>query len=148
VRPWHEEHLRRLPLVDALPPRKRVFHVSFWLLYTRVSQVGLTGVKHPVLVSQAKRHLRIDGTARTEDLEPEPLPPRSLYRPTRFGRLARSAFTQERISPAKVAGLLQVTVDQAQEPTAQWPRPPHAFVGGRPVRHLPSGRPRPPPAAP
>lgn len=128
VRVWHEEHLRRLPLVDALLLLKRVFHVSFWFLYTRVSQVGLTDVKYPVLVSKVKKHLGIDGTARMEDLEPEPLPPQSLYRSTRFERLVRSAFIQDKIGPAKVAELLQITVDDAQELTATWRRPPNEIV--------------------
>jgi Zn-dependent peptidase ImmA (M78 family)/transcriptional regulator with XRE-family HTH domain len=128
VRLWHEEHLRRLPLVDALLLLKRVFHVSFWFLYTRVSQVGLTDMKYPVLVNQVKRHLGIDGTARMEDLEPEPLPPRSLYRSTRFERLVRSAFIQEKIDPAKVAELLQIRVDDAQELTAKWRRPPNEIM--------------------
>jgi Zn-dependent peptidase ImmA (M78 family)/transcriptional regulator with XRE-family HTH domain len=128
VRAWHEEHLRRLPLVDALLLLKRVFHVSFWFLYKRVSQVGLTDMKYPVLVSQVKKHLGITGTAKMEDLEPEPLHPKSLYRSTRFERLIRSAFIQGKINPAKVAEMLQITVEDAQELTTEWLRPPNELV--------------------
>lgn len=128
MRVWHEEHLRRLPLVDALLLLKRVFHVSFWFLFKRVSQVGLADVKYPILVSQVKRHLGIEGTAKMEDLEPELLHPDSLYRSTRFERLVRSAFIQEKIGTSKVAELLQVTVDEAQEITAKWLRPPNEYV--------------------
>lgn len=128
VRVWHEEHLRRLPLVDALLLLKRVFHVSFWFLFKRASQVGLTDLKYPILVSQVKKHLGIEGTARMEDLEPEPLPAQSLCRSTRFERLVRSAFVQEKIGTAKVAELLQITVDAAQELTATWLRPPNEFL--------------------
>ncbi len=63
-----------------------------------------------------------------DDLEPEPLPVQSLCRSTRFERLVRSAFIQKKIGPAKVADLLQITVDAAQELTATWLRPPNEFV--------------------
>jgi Zn-dependent peptidase ImmA (M78 family) len=128
VRVWHEEHLRRLPLVDALLLLKRVFRVSFWFLFKRASQVGLTDMKYAALVSQVKKHLGIEGPAKIEDLEPEPLPAQSLCRSTRFERLVRSAFVQEKIGPTKVAELLQITVEEAQERTATWLRPPNEFL--------------------
>jgi Zn-dependent peptidase ImmA (M78 family)/DNA-binding XRE family transcriptional regulator len=128
VRVWHEEHLRRLPLVDALLLLKRVFHVSFWFLFKRTSQVGLTDVKYPLLVNQVKKHLGIDGPATWDNLEPEPLPAQSLCRSTRFERLVRSAFIQDKIGPAKVAEVLQITVDDAHKLTESWLRPPNEFV--------------------
>jgi Zn-dependent peptidase ImmA (M78 family) len=128
VRVWHEEHLGRVPLVDALLLLKRVFHVSFWFLYKRVNQVGLADMKYPILVSQVKKHLGIAGTAKMEDLEPEPLHPKSLYRSTRFERLIRSAFIQEKIGATKVAEMLQITVEEAQELTTEWLRPPNELV--------------------
>jgi len=127
---WHEEHLGRLPIVDALLLLKRVFHVSFWCLLQRVSQIKLTQVERPMLVNQVKRHLglALDEKAKMEDLEPELLPPDALYRSTRFERLVRSAFIQEKIGVAKVAELLQITVDEAKECTTDWLRPPNELV--------------------
>jgi hypothetical protein len=75
-----------------------------------------------------KKHLGITGTAKMEDLEPEPLHPKSLYRSTRFERLIRSAFIQGKINPAKVAEMLQITVEDAQELTTEWLRPPNELV--------------------
>jgi Holliday junction resolvasome RuvABC ATP-dependent DNA helicase subunit len=64
-----------------------------------------------------------------EALEPELLPRDMLQRSTRFERLIRSAFLQEKIGIAKVAEMLQISIEQAKEQTAQWVAPEHALVG-------------------
>lgn len=64
-----------------------------------------------------------------EDLEPEPLPRDMLQRSTRFERLVRSAFIQDKIGVANVAEMFQIPVEEATELTAQWMAPQHAPVG-------------------
>lgn len=129
VRIWREERLNRLPLFNALILLKRVFHVSFHCLYLRVTELDL----HPTVdrakfTFQIKQQLGIIGRATMEELEPEPLNPDVLYRTTRFDRLVQSAFLQDLIGVAKVAEMLQVTVDKAQEVTSNWLRPNYEMV--------------------
>ena len=76
-----------------------------------------------VFTNQIKQQLGIVGHAEMEELEPDPLKPEVLYRTTRLSRLVRSAFLQEMIGVSKVAEMFQVTVDRAQEITADWLRP-------------------------
>lgn len=132
LRVWREERLNRLTLFHSLLLLKRVFHVSFHCLYRRVLDLGLTSVEYPAFISSIKTHLGIRGKAAMEDLEPEPLEPGVLYRSTRFQRLVTSAFLQGLIGPAKVAELLQVTVDEAVRLTEDWLRPDYE-VEERPV---------------
>ncbi|MCI0456001.1 MAG: hypothetical protein L0Z62_03350 [Gemmataceae bacterium] len=70
-----------------------------------------------------KAHLGVRGKAKVEDLEPEPLESQTLYRTTRFQLLIRSAFVQDLIGVSKVAEILQVSVEEAQEFTTKWLRP-------------------------
>jgi Zn-dependent peptidase ImmA (M78 family)/transcriptional regulator with XRE-family HTH domain len=129
VRVWKEERLSRLSLFNALILLKRIFHVSFHCLYHRVIELGLVPEQDPgIFINQVKRQLGIVGPAKMEDLEPDPLDPDVLYRTTRFSRLVRSAFLQELIGVSKVAEMFQVTVDRAQEITADWLRPKHELV--------------------
>lgn len=125
LRVWREERLNRLPLFHSLLLLKQVFHVSFHCLYRRVIDLGLSHVEYPAFIVTIKDHLGIRGKASMEDLEPNPLKPEVLYRSTRFERLVSSAFLQELIGPAKVAELLQVTVDEAIGITQAWLRPDH-----------------------
>jgi Zn-dependent peptidase ImmA (M78 family)/DNA-binding XRE family transcriptional regulator len=127
---WEGEGLYRLPPVHALLLLKRVFRVSFWFVYERVHQVGLVPPNaYPRLITEVKRLLGIKGRAKMEELEPEPLPRDMLQRSTRFERLVRSAFLQGKIGTAKVAEMLQISVEEATEQTAQWVAPEHALVG-------------------
>jgi Zn-dependent peptidase ImmA (M78 family)/DNA-binding XRE family transcriptional regulator len=130
---WEEEGLYRLAPVapaHALLLLKRVFRVSFWFLYERVKQAELVSPNaYRRLVTDVKRLLGIRGRAKMEDLEPEPLPPDMLQRSTRFARLVRSAFIQDKIGVAKVAEMFQVPVDEAKEITAKWMAPEHDVVG-------------------
>lgn len=129
VRVWKEERLTRLSLFNALILLKRVFHVSFHCLYHRVTELELAPPQDPgIFINQIKRQLGIVGPAKIEDLEPDPLKPGALYRTTRFSRLVRSGFLQELIGVSKVAEMFQVTVDKAQEITADWMRPRHELV--------------------
>lgn len=123
LRVWREERLDRLPLFHALLLLKRVFHVSFFCLFMRVLELGLTSVDHRSFIVTIKNHLGITGKASMEDLEPEPMKPEALYRSTRFHRLVSSAFLQGLIGPSKVAELLQIRVDEAIELTEGWLRP-------------------------
>jgi Zn-dependent peptidase ImmA (M78 family) len=124
VRVWREERLHKLPLFHALLLLKRMFHVSFQCLYYRVKELGLTQVPEwPGFIAQIKAQMGISGKATMDELEPEPLNPEVLYRTTRFKRLVRSAFVQELIGVAKVAEMLQIPVDKANEVTARWLRP-------------------------
>ncbi len=122
---WREDRLDRLPLFDALLLLKRFFHVSFWCLFHRVRDLGLTRCEYPALVVQTKNRLGIEGKAKVEELEPEPLSSNTLYRTTRFETLVRSAFLQELIGVGKVAEMLQIPVEDAQDRTAKWLRPDH-----------------------
>ncbi|QDV39275.1 helix-turn-helix domain-containing protein [Tautonia plasticadhaerens] len=133
VRIWREERLGRLPLFHALLLLKRVFRVSFFCLYRRVTELGLAKEEYPIFISQIKSWLGIGGKASMEDLEPEPLDPGALYRTTRFQRLVRSAFLQDLIGVAKVAELLQITVHDASEMTSDWLRPRDVLVDERPL---------------
>jgi len=134
VRIWREERLNRLSLFNALLLLKRIFHVSFHCLYHRVTELDLTpSVDRPIFINQIKRQLGITGKATMEQLEPEPLDPGSLYRTTRFSRLIRSAFLQELIGISKVAEMLQITVDKANEITSRWLRPRYGMVDEGPV---------------
>ena len=128
TRIWREDRLHRLPLFHALLLLKRVFHVSYLCLFHRVKGLGLTKMEYPALVAETKDRLGIRGKAKLEDLEPEPLPSNSLYRTTRFQLLIRSAFVQELIGISKVAEMLQISVEEAQEKTTEWLRPTHAMV--------------------
>jgi Zn-dependent peptidase ImmA (M78 family)/transcriptional regulator with XRE-family HTH domain len=120
---WHEDRLDRLPLFHALLLLKRFFHVSFWCLFHRVKDLGLTRMDYPALVYDTKNRLGIQGKAKVEDLEPDPLSSNTLYRTTRFETLVRSAFLQELMGVAKVAEMMQIPVEEAQEQTAKWLRP-------------------------
>jgi len=116
--------------VHALLLLKRIFRVSFWFLYERVHQAGLVPPnEYPRLITEVKRLLGIHGRAKMEELEPELLPRDMLQRSTRFERLIRSAFLQGEIGIAKVAEMLQISVEEATEQTAQWVAPEHALVG-------------------
>lgn len=123
ARIWHEDRLYRLPLFHALLLLKGVFHVSYWCMFYRVRDLELTDLNYPMFINHTKSYMGITGTARVKDLEPEPLESRALYRTTRFELLVRSAFIQELIGVAKVAEMLQLTVEEAQEETAKWLRP-------------------------
>lgn len=131
VRIWKEERLNKLPLFNALVLLKNVFHVSFHCLYRRVTELGLHPViDQPIFMNQIKKQLGYNKSEPTkmEDLEPEPMKRDMLYRTTRFERLVQSAFLQELIGVAKVAEMLQVTVDKAQELTSNWLRPTYELV--------------------
>jgi Zn-dependent peptidase ImmA (M78 family)/transcriptional regulator with XRE-family HTH domain len=136
TRIWREDRLHRLPLFHALLLLKRVFHVSYWCLFYRVKSLGLTKVDYPALIAQTKDHLGIEGRAKVEELEPEPLESKKLYRTTRFQLLIRSAFVQGLIGVSKVAEMLQMPVEHAQEKTTEWLRPNHELVDDSPVRPL------------
>lgn len=123
ARIWREDRLSRLPLFHALLLLKRVFHVSYWALFYRVKALQLTQMEWPTFMNQTKAYMGITGKASIKDLEPEPIESRSLYRTTRFELLVRSAFIQELIGVAKVAEMLQISVEEAQEKTAKWLRP-------------------------
>lgn len=123
VRIWREDRLSRLPLFHALLLLKRVFHVSYWSLFYRAKALQLTTVDWPAFMAMTKAHMGITGKASIKDLEPEPIDNRSLYRTTRFELLVRSAFIQELIGVAKVAEMMQISVEKAQEKTAHWLRP-------------------------
>lgn len=123
TRIWREDRLHRLPLFHALLLLKRVFHVSYWCLFYRVKDLGLTKIDYPAFIAMTKAHLGIQGKAKVEDLEPEPLESKTLYRTTRFQLLIRSAFVQELLGVSKVAEMLQVPVEEAQEFTTKWLRP-------------------------
>jgi Zn-dependent peptidase ImmA (M78 family)/transcriptional regulator with XRE-family HTH domain len=127
---WEGEGLYRLPPVHALLLLKRVFRVSFWFVYERVRQAGLVPPnEYPRLITAVKRLLGIRGRAKMEELEPELLPRDMLQRSTRFERLVRSAFLQGKIGVAKVAEMLQISVEEATEQTAHWVAPEHDLVG-------------------
>ena len=131
VRIWQEERLNKLTLFNALIQLKGVFHVSFHCLYRRVTELGLhTGMDRAIFMNQIKQQLgyKMSEHTKMEDLEPEPLKPEVLYRTTRFERLVQSAFLQDLIGVAKVAEMLQVTVDKAQEITSKWLRPQYELV--------------------
>ena len=123
ARIWHEDRLYRLPLFHALLILKRVFHVSYWCLFYRLRDLELTDLQYAAFINHTKAYMGIAGKARVQDLEPEPLETRALYRTTRFELLVRSAFIQELIGVAKVAEMLQMTVEEALEETAKWLRP-------------------------
>lgn len=123
VRIWREDRLCRLPLFHALLLLKRVFHVSYWCLFHRVKDLQLTDMEWPAFMNHTKACMGVTGKAKVKDLEPEPLESKALYRTTRFQLLVRSAFIQELIGVAKVAEMLQRSVEEAQELTAQWLRP-------------------------
>ncbi|MCC7493255.1 MAG: ImmA/IrrE family metallo-endopeptidase [Fimbriimonadaceae bacterium] len=129
LRTWQDERLARLPLERALLVLKWRFQVSFWALFERVRGLGLTETTYPALTTSVKRLLGFEGRASRQDLEPQPLPAGALYRSTRFERLVYSAFVQEEIGVAKVAELLQLTVDDARRRTAEWIRPRAELVG-------------------
>ena len=133
TRIWREDRLHRLPLFDALLLLKRVFHVSFSCLLHRVTDLGLATKSYPLFVNEVKMRLGITGKAKMEQLEPEPLESKALYRTTRFQTLVRSAFLQELIGVSKVAEWFQVSVEEAQEDIAKWLRPEHDLVEGSPV---------------
>ena len=128
TRIWREDRLHRLPLFDALLLLKRVFHVSISCLLYRVRDLGLATVSYPAFVNEVKSRLGLTGKAKVEDLEPEPLEGKALYRTTRFQTLVRSAFLQDLIGVSKVAELFQVSVEDAHEETAKWLRPGHELV--------------------
>jgi Zn-dependent peptidase ImmA (M78 family)/transcriptional regulator with XRE-family HTH domain len=123
-RTWREERLDRLPIEHALILLKRVHPVSFWCLGQRVRQAGLADIDHSHLIRRVKASLKIRRPAKMEELEPEPLGCDVLQRSTRFERLVRSAFIQEKIGISKVAEMFQIPVDEAKERTARWLRPP------------------------
>jgi Zn-dependent peptidase ImmA (M78 family) len=125
---WREDRLSRLPLFHAILLLKEVFHVSFLCLFYRLKDLVLTKIQYPAFVNDTKAHLGITGKARLEDLEPEPLESKALYRTTRFQSLVRSAFLQDLIGISKVAELLQIPVEEAQEKTTEWLRPKHELV--------------------
>ena len=89
--------------------------MSFWCLFHRVKDLGLTRTDYPALVYDTKNRLGIKGKAKVEDLEPDPLSSNTLYRTTRFETLVRSAFLQELMGVAKVAEMMQIPVEEAQE---------------------------------
>ncbi len=120
IRVWKEKSLHRLPLENALLLLKPVFNVSFWCLYYRVQHTGLAKMKYEKLVTRVKTMLGIWEQSTFEQLEPERLDPRLLRKSTRFIRLIQSAFIQEKIGVAKVAEMLQITVEEAKEETAGW----------------------------
>ena len=128
TRIWREDRLHRLPLFDALLLLKRVFHVSYLCLFYRVKDLGLVKTDYPAFVSETKVRLGIRGKASIKELEPEPLESKTLYRTTRFQLLIRSAFVQELIGVSKVAEMLQISVEEAQEKTSEWLRPKHELV--------------------
>jgi Zn-dependent peptidase ImmA (M78 family) len=128
TRIWREDRLHRLPLFHSLLLLKRIFHVSYWCVFDRVKDLGLSKIDYPAFIDMTKARLGIRGKARVENLEPEPLESRSLFRTTRFQLLIRSAFVQELIGASKVAELLQIPVEEAQEKTTEWLRPKHELV--------------------
>ncbi len=123
TRIWREDRLHRLPLFHALLLLKRVFHVSYWCLFYRVKDLGLSKIDYPAFVAMTKAQLGVQGKSKVEDLEPEPLEAKTLYRTTRLQLLIRSAFVQELVGVSKVAEMLQVPVEEAQEFTTKWLRP-------------------------
>jgi Zn-dependent peptidase ImmA (M78 family)/DNA-binding XRE family transcriptional regulator len=125
---WEKEGLHRLAPVYALLLLKRVFRVSFWCLRQRLEQANLAHIDYPRLVADVKRLLGLRGRTNVESLEPEPLPSEMLQRSTRFERLVYSAFMQDHIGVAKVAELLQITVEEAKELTTAWMAPKYALV--------------------
>jgi len=128
LRVWKDERLAHLHVEHALLLLKRVFHVSYWLLFHRLRDEALTPVEFPQLVARTKRLLGETGTARMEDLEPQPMQTEDIESSTRFHRLIRSAFLQEKIGVAKVGELFQITVDRAKEITFDWTAPKHESV--------------------
>ncbi|HEY4759470.1 MAG TPA: XRE family transcriptional regulator [Thermoguttaceae bacterium] len=133
MRIWRQNRLHLLSLFDALLLLKRFFHVSFWCLFRRVKDFGLTRTDYPIFVNEIKDRLGLKDKATVEDMEPEPLESKTLYRTTRFETMVRSAFRQELISVAKVAEMLQISVEVAQEITAEWLRPKYDLVEESPV---------------
>lgn len=133
TRIWREDRLHRLKLFHALLLLKEAFHVSFWCLFYRVRDLGLTKTQYPAFVNDTKAHLGITGKARVEDMEPDPLESKTLFRTTRFQTLVRSAFLQDLIGISKVAEMLQIPVEEAQEKTAEWLRPKHELVEDSPL---------------
>jgi Zn-dependent peptidase ImmA (M78 family)/transcriptional regulator with XRE-family HTH domain len=123
TRIWREDRLHRLPLFHALLLLKRIFHVSYWCLFYRVKDLDLTKIDYPAFIAMTKAYLGVQGKAKVEDLEPEPLESKTLFRTTRFQMLIRSAFVQELVGVSKVAEMLQVPVEEAQEFTTKWLRP-------------------------
>lgn len=123
-RVWRVDRLERLPPFRALLILKRVFHVSYWCLFHRAKHLGLVAMGYPQFVNHTKACLGIKGRASIKDLEPDPLDGSMIYRTTRFENLVRSAFVQDRIGVAKVAEMLQVSVEDALAITAQWLHPP------------------------
>lgn len=126
---WNDERLARLPVELALVVLKQRFQVSAACLFQRLHQLGMTTVGHAVYTSRMKRLLGITKKATREELEPNPLPPGALYRSTRFERLIHAAFVQGDIGIAKVAEMLQMTVDDARSKTREWVKPRASMVG-------------------
>lgn len=122
-RAWRELRLDQLPLFYALLQLKKIFRVSYHCLFYRLQLLELTEMDYPAFIQHTKKSLGVSGKVRLKDLEPEPIPSDSLYRTTRFYLLVQSAFIRELIGVAKVAEWLQITVEKAQEETAQWLRP-------------------------
>lgn len=120
---WNDERLARLPVELALVVLKQRFQVSASCLFERLRQLGMTTVGYPAYTSRMKRLLGITKKATREELEPNPLPPEALYRSTRFERLIQAAFGQGDIGLAKVAEMLQLTVDDARSKTRKWVKP-------------------------
>lgn len=120
---WQDGRLARLPVERALLVLKERFQVGFWVLAERVRGLGLTEVPGPELTVRVKRLLGREGRASRLSLEPNPLPASALCRSTRFERLIYSAFVQEEIGVAKVAELMQLTVDEAKQRTNAWLKP-------------------------
>ena len=65
TRIWREDRLQRLPLFHAILLLKEAFHVSFWCLYYRVKDLGLTKVQYPAFVNDTKAHLGITGKGKS-----------------------------------------------------------------------------------
>ena len=133
TRIWREDRLHRLPLFHALLLLKETFHVSFWCLFYRAKDLGIIKIEYPAFVNDTKAHLGITGKAKVEDLEPDPLESKTLYRTTRFQTLVRSAFLQDLIGVSKVAEMLQISVEETQERTTEWLRPKHELVEESPL---------------
>mgnify|MGYP000870043438 FL=1 len=120
---WQDERLARLPVEHALLLLKERFRVGFWVLAERLRGMGLTEVPGPALTVRVQRLLDREGRNSRLGLEPQPLPDEALCRSTRFERLIHSAFVQQEIGVAKVAELLQLTIDDAKQRTAAWLKP-------------------------
>lgn len=123
ARIWRDDGLYKLPLFHALLILKRMFHVSYWSLFYRVKALQLTDMEWPAFTYHTKQYMGISGKAKVEDLEPDPIDSKMLFRTTRFDLLVRSAFVQQLIGISKVADLLQLSVEAATELTAKWLTP-------------------------